>query len=114
MYAQQPISQGTRKTLNKIKDIRKKIANTQRDYDISTEMYINSYYSPLIEQWVNGTEWDEIISQVAQSEGDIVRVFKRTVDVLRQLTILPNIPESLCLTARDAINCILKEPIDVD
>ncbi len=114
VYAQQPISQNARKTLNKIKDIRKKIANIQRDYDITTEMYINSFYSPLIEQWVEGTEWDEIISQVAQSEGDIVRVFKRTVDVLRQLTIVPNAPERLAQTAKDAIMCILREPIDID
>ena len=114
VFAQQPISQNARKTLNKIKDIRKKIANVQRDYDISTEMYINSFYSPLIEQWVNGTDWDEIISQVAQSEGDIVRVFKRTVDVLRQLTIVPNASEKLSQSAREAIMCILREPIDVD
>ena len=114
VYPNAPISKNTRKVLNKIKEIRKKIAILQRDYDINTEMYINSYYSPLIEQWIQDTPWEDIAKQVDSSEGDIVRIFKRTVDVLRQLTILPNISENLKQAAKDAINGILKEPVDAD
>ncbi|MBE7704494.1 MAG: DEAD/DEAH box helicase [Cyanobacteria bacterium SIG29] len=114
VYPNQPISKNTRKALNRIKEIRKKIAILQRDYDITTEMYINSYYSPLMEQWVLETPWEDIAKQVDSSEGDIVRIFKRTVDVLRQLTILPNLSEELKQNAKDAINAILKEPVDVD
>ncbi len=114
VYPNQPISVNTRKALNKIKEIRKKLAILQRDYDINTEMYINSYYSPLIEQWVTGTQWEDIAKQVDSSEGDIVRIFKRTVDVLRQLTILPNISEELKQHAKEAVTAILKEPVDVD
>ena len=114
VYPNQPISKNTRKALNRIKEIRKKIAILQRDYDIDTEMYINSYYSPLMEQWVLETPWEDIAKQVDSSEGDIVRIFKRTVDVLRQLTILPNLSEELKENAKTAIKAILKEPVDVD
>ena len=114
VYPNQPISKNTRKALNRIKEIRKKIAVLQRDYDITTEMYINSYYSPLMEQWVLETPWEDIAKQVDSSEGDIVRIFKRTVDVLRQLTILPNLSEELKENAKTAIKAILKEPVDVD
>ncbi len=114
VYPNQPISKNTRKALNKIKEIRKKIAILQREYDINTEMYINSFYSPLIEQWIQNTPWEDIAKQADSSEGDIVRVFKRTVDILRQLTILPNISEELKTNAKIAIECILKEPVDAD
>ena len=114
VFTRNPISEKTRKALNQIKDIRKKIAVVQRDYDITTEMYINSYYSPLIEMWVNGCEWEVITSQIDSSEGDIVRAFKRTVDVLRQLTIVPNATPSLSQIAKDSITAILREPIDID
>ena len=114
VYPNQPISKNTRKALNRIKEIRKKIAILQRDYDITTEMYINSYYCPLIEQWVQETPWEDIAKQVDSSEGDIVRIFKRVVDVLRQLTILPNISEEVKNNAKIAIQGILKEPVDVD
>ncbi len=114
LYTQLPISPAVRKALNKIKDVKRILNAEQRDYNIETEMYINSYYSPLIEYWVNGGEWDELIEQIEAGEGDIVRSFKRTVDVLRQLTIIPNVPENLVQTARDAITCIMREPINID
>jgi superfamily II RNA helicase len=114
VYPNQPISKNTRKALNKIKEIRKKIAILQREYDITTEMYINSYYCPLMEQWVQNTPWEDIAKQVDSSEGDIVRIFKRVVDVLRQLTILPNVADTVKNNARLAIEAILKEPVDAD
>ena len=114
VYPNCPISKNSRKALNKIKEIRKRIAVLQREHDIDTEMYINSFYSPLIEQWIQGTPWEDIAKQVDSSEGDIVRIFKRTVDVLRQLTILPNVSEDLKQNARDAIAGILKDPVDAD
>ena len=85
VYPEIPISKGTRKALNKIKDIRRRLTVLQRDFDIDTEMYINSYYSPLIEYWVNGGEWEELVEQVPSGEGDVVRCFKRTIDVLMNL-----------------------------
>ena len=114
VYPNQPISKNTRKALNRIKEIRRKIAVLQRDYEITTEMYLNSYYCPLVEQWVQDTPWEDIAKQVDSSEGDIVRILKRVVDVLRQLTILPNISEEVKNNAKTAIQCILKEPVDAD
>ena len=114
VYPEIPISKGTRKALNKIKDIRRRLTILQRDCDIETEMYINSYYSPLIEYWVNGGEWDELVEQVPSGEGDVVRCFKRTIDVLRQLTIIPNVSDELVQNARAAIDAINRSPIDID
>jgi len=44
--------------------------------------------------------------------SDIVRTFKRTVDVLKQIALLPNINENLTNNAKEAISLILKDPID--
>lgn len=114
VFPTQSISNEVRKTLNKLKNIRKKIAVVQRDYDIDTEMYINSYYSPLIEMWVNGIKWEELTEMTESSEGDTVRVFKRTVDILRQIANAQYINPQLNDTAKEAIKAILREPIDVD
>ena len=77
-------------------------------------MYINSFYSPLIELWIMDGNWENIVDNVEMGEGDVVRSFKRTVDVLRQITILPNINPELADKAKEAISAIMKEPIDVD
>ena len=114
VYPEWPISKGTRKALNRIKDIKRRIAIVQRDFDIDTEMYINSYYSPLIEYWVNGGEWESLMEQIPAGEGDVVRCFKRTIDVLRQLTVVPNVSDELVQNARAAIDAINRSPIDID
>ena len=77
-------------------------------------LYINPYFSSLIELWVEGAEWETITNQIDIGEGDIVRSFKRVVDVLRQFTTIANVPEALVFTARDAIDKIMREPVDID
>ena len=114
LYSQLPLSITVRKTLNKIKDIKRDLDKKQKTYDVEDPMYINGFYSPLIEMWVNGAEWDDIIDQVDMGEGDIVRSFKRVVDVLRQFCTISNIPEALVFTAREAIEMIQRSPIDID
>ena len=109
-----PFSEPVRKTLNKIRNIRRKIEKVQNDYNIDSPLYINPYFSSMIELWVEGAEWDTITGSMDIGEGDIVRAFKRVVDVLRQLTVIDNVPESLVFTSRDAIEKILRAPVDVD
>ena len=113
-YAAIPLSPKVRKTLNLIRNIRRKVDKVQKNNNVDEPMYINSFYAPLIEMWVNGAEWQSIIDEVDIGEGDIVRIFKRTVDVLRQLCTIDNIPDWLVFTAREAIDSIQREPIDVD
>ena len=114
LYSYLPFSPNVRKRLNKIKDIKRALDKKQKTYDVEDPMYINGFYSPLIEMWVNGSEWENIIDQVEMGEGDIVRTFKRVIDVLRQFCTIPNIPEDLVFTAREAINMINRSPIDID
>lgn len=114
LYSQLPLSPNVRKKLNKIKDIRRDLDKKQKNHDVEDPMYINGYYSPLIEMWATGSEWDDIIDQVDMGEGDIVRCFKRVIDVLRQFCTISNIPEDLVFTAREAIELIQKSPIDIE
>lgn len=109
-----PFSEPVRKTLNKIRNIKKKLAKAQANYDIDAPLNINPYFSSMIELWVEGAEWETVTEQIDIGEGDIVRAFKRVVDVLRQLTVIDNVPESVVFTAREAIDKIQRAPVDVD
>ena len=68
----------------------------------------------MIELWVEGAQWETITESMDIGEGDIVRAFKRVVDVLRQLTVIDNVPEALVFTAREAIDKIQRPPVDFD
>ena len=109
-----PFSESVRKTLNQIRNIKKKLYKVQTRHDIDAPIYINPYFSSLIELWVEGAQWETVSEQMDIGEGDIVRTFKRTVDVLRQLTVIDNVPEPLIFTAREAIEKIQRPPVDVD
>ena len=109
-----PISEKVRKTLNQIRNIRRKLEKIQSRYSVEVPMYINPYFSALIELWVNGAKWESLTDQIDMGEGDIVRSFKRVVDVLRQFTTIDNVPESLVFTAREAIDKIQREPVNID
>ena len=109
-----PFSEPVRKTLNLIRNIRRKIEKVQNNRDVDAPLYINPYFSSLIELWVEGAEWESICGQIDIGEGDIVRAFKRVVDVLRQFTTIENVPEALVFTAREAIDKIQREPVDLD
>lgn len=115
-------SQNVRKILGKIKDIRRKIFLLERDNNIENVMNINSEYSSMIESWVLSASsdktsieaWDEIFADTEFTEGDVVRAFKRTIDILRQLTVVDNIPDDIALSAKEAIKAINREPVNVD
>ncbi len=110
-----PFSEPVRKTLNKIRNIKRKLEKVQSNLDIEDPAYINPYFSSMIELWVEGAEWDTITGSLQDTgEGDIVRAFKRTVDVLRQFTVIDNVPETLVFTAKEAIDNIMREPVNID
>ncbi|MBQ4647150.1 MAG: DEAD/DEAH box helicase [Candidatus Gastranaerophilales bacterium] len=118
-----PCCKVVRKILNQIKDIRRKIFLLERDNNIENPMHINPFYCYFIEYWIGANlnpdnnamvTWEEMFSDSEISQGDVVRTFKRTIDVLRQLLILDGIPESIKQNAKEAIKLINVEPINVD
>ncbi len=109
-----PIGEKVRKAVNQIRNIRRRVEKLQNSYKLDDAMYINLYFSSLIELWVEGADWETITGELEIGEGDIVRSFKRVVDVLRQLTTISNVPDAIVFTAREAITKILREPVNAD
>ena len=58
--------------------------------------------------------WNEIFADTEFSEGDVVRTFKRTIDLLRQFTIIDGIDTGLAECAKETIKLINEEPVNVD
>ena len=63
---------------------------------------------------MNLSTWDNMFSDSDFSQGDVVRVFKRTIDILRQISIIDNINENLKANAKSAIKLINIEPVNVE
>ena len=39
----------------------------------------------LVEAWAKGTDWSDLIANTSLDEGDVVRIMRRTVDLLSQV-----------------------------
>jgi superfamily II RNA helicase len=110
-YQQFKISKKIRKALHECNELMKAIIRIQQSCDVQMPILLNPDFSSLIERWVLGEEWDALFEGVEIGEGDVVRVFKRTIDLLRQLTNINGVPEELVKTAGLAIDCINRDPI---
>ena len=118
-----PPSSNVRKVLSKIKDIRRKIFLLERDYNLENVMNLHSHFSGLIEKWTSDNlnpdcdsvkAWSDLFKDTEFSEGDVVRAFKRTIDMLRQISLIEGVDEGLSMCAKDAIKAINNEPVNID
>ncbi len=67
--------------------------------------------SLLLYSWAHDEPWENIVTQSDFAEGDFARLILRTGENLRQISKLEESFPVIAKTARDAIECILKEPV---
>jgi len=65
----------------------------------------------LVARWARGASWNEVISNTSIDEGDVVRVLRRTVDLLAQIPYAEAISNQLRRNARRALRAINRFPV---
>ena len=79
------------------------------------QVVIPVWYEPelmgLVEAWALGTSWSELISNTSLDEGDVVRILRRTVDLLSQVPYCEAISNQLRINARLALKAINRFPV---
>ncbi|GAB4208417.1 MAG: DEAD/DEAH box helicase [Coleofasciculaceae cyanobacterium] len=66
----------------------------------------------LVEQWALGIAWTELCANTSLDEGDVVRILRRTVDILSQIPHVPTVPDSLKRNAIRAIQLLDRFPVN--
>jgi superfamily II RNA helicase len=66
----------------------------------------------IVEQWALGVEWTQLCANTSLDEGDIVRILRRTVDILSQIPYVPPVRESLKRNAIRAIQLLDRFPVN--
>lgn len=92
-------------------EIRRKLYQAQTRRDISMPVWLERDLIGLAEAWCLGASWEEICNNTTLDEGDIVRVLRRTVDVLVQIPQVPSLDFSLIQTAKEAAKSMKRFPI---
>lgn len=61
--------------------------------------------------WASGYPWDHIIREYGMAEGNLAMLMMRTADNLRHTANLVEVFPEAAITAREAIDLIMKEPV---
>jgi superfamily II RNA helicase len=100
--------------LNNVKNLRRRVFQVQRRYDVALPVWFDREFVSLVEQWALGVEWEDLCGNTSLDDGDIVRVLRRTLDVLSQIPHVPHLSDRMKQLARDAAYAINRFPVKED
>ena len=104
-------SKEVRTTLNRLYKVADKVDRLQRQHGVDVQLNINPAMSALVEAWSRGMSWSALTSATTLDAGDLVRNFRRTSDLLRQLSKIPDIPQAVSYTAYLAFVSMQRPPV---
>ena len=84
----------------------------QRRRNVSLPVWLEDELVGLIEQWALGAQWQQVCSMTNLDEGDLVRMLRRTVDILSQLPHVPHLSDGLKRNAIRAIQIMDRFPVN--
>ncbi|MEL7068918.1 MAG: DEAD/DEAH box helicase [Cyanobacteria bacterium J06581_3] len=106
------VSKPVLEALGGLRNLRRRIFQEQRRQDIHIPVWMEEEQIALVEQWALDVEWRELCDNTSLDEGDIVRILRRTLDFLSQIPHVPNLPDEVRSTARQAAFLLNRFPVN--
>ena len=98
--------------LSQLRPLRRKLFQLQRRYQIGFPLWLEPDLVPLVERWAAGVSWQELCQHTNLDGGDIVRLLRRTMDVLSQIPHAPHLAQGLKTRARTALQAMNRFPVE--
>ena len=98
-----------------LQKIRRSVMKVQYRHGVALPVGLENRYINLIslvEQWALGVDWTQLCDNTTLDEGDVVRILRRTLDLLSQIPHVPHLPEVLQRNAYRAIQLIDRFPVN--
>ncbi len=96
---------------NELEVIKKLILTKQNECLIDVPIILEKELTGIISEWANGRKWKDIIYNTSLDEGDVVRIIRRTIDLLSQIQYCSGVSKSLKKNARMALKAINRYPV---
>jgi superfamily II RNA helicase len=98
-----------------LQPIRRSVLKVQYRHGVALPVGLETRFISLIslvEQWALGVEWKVLCEKTTLDEGDVVRILRRTLDLLSQIPHVPNLPDMLRRNAQRAMQLIDRFPVN--
>ncbi len=99
----------------RLQPIRRSVLKVQYRHGVALPVGLETRFIGLIalvEQWALGVEWKALCEKTTLDEGDVVRILRRTLDLLSQIPHVPNLPDVLRRNAQRAMQLIDRFPVN--
>lgn len=97
--------------LEGLRSLRRRIFQEQRRQDIQIPVWLEWDFIALVEQWALEADWQDMCDNTSLDEGDIVRILRRTLDFLSQISHVPYLSNEVKNTARQAAFLVDRFPV---
>jgi hypothetical protein len=91
--------------------VRRQLERQQEHWRVVVPVWWEPELTGLVARWARGASWSEVIASTSLDEGDVVRVLRRTVDLLAQIPYAEAISDQLRRNARRALQAINRFPV---
>lgn len=98
--------------LDGLRSIRRQMFQQQRRYQVTLPVSLEWNLIALVEEWALETNWNELCQNTSLDEGDVVRILRRTLDILSQIPHVPFLSSTVKATARQAAHLINRFPVN--
>lgn len=105
------VPSGADQALHDLAGIRRELLNAQAQVQLSVPAWWEPELMGLVDAWAKGTCWNDLIANTSLDEGDVVRIIRRTIDLLSQVPHCEVISQQLRKNARLALNAINRFPV---
>jgi superfamily II RNA helicase len=97
--------------LHELRGIRRQLFQLQRRHGVQFPVWMEDELVGLVEQWALGVDWMELCGNTSLDEGDVVRMLRRTLDLLSQIPHVPRVSPKLRSTSIQAIQLMDRFPV---
>ncbi|MBO6959987.1 MAG: DEAD/DEAH box helicase [Prochlorococcus marinus CUG1438] len=96
---------------NELDGLRKLVASQQNKFHIEIPIYLETDLTGIISEWARGKKWKDLVFNTSLDEGDVVRIIRRTIDVLSQVQYCIGVSNKLKSKAKLALKAINRFPV---
>lgn len=97
--------------LHSLRGLRRELGRQQELARVVVPIWWEPELTGLVHAWASGTSWADLMSNTSLDEGDVVRVLRRTVDLLAQIPYGVAVSQQLRDNSRAALKAINRFPV---
>ncbi len=97
--------------LNEIESVKSLVSSKQLEFHIEFPILLEKDLTGIISQWARGEKWQELIFNTSLDEGDVVRIIRRTIDLLSQIQYCNGLSNKLKKNAKLTLKALDRFPV---